>query len=141
MEQIKAGPPLSELYPDAAHGDVYLNPFFGDLWIVDGPSRRFLKINDGYPIDMDEPDGFIKVGHLDDIANKLPDIQPQKLELPLFQVKICRAGTIGVHAEDEAQAVRIAREVPHWEVGWEPGGYAHIETIKRLEGENDDDQA
>jgi hypothetical protein len=49
-------------------GDIYLNPCFGDLWVVDGTS--FIKINDGYAIDLDEPEGFIKVGHIDGVINK-----------------------------------------------------------------------
>lgn len=49
-------------------GDVYLNPFFGDLWVVDGKS--FIKINDGYTIDLDEPEGFVKVGHINGVINK-----------------------------------------------------------------------
>lgn len=55
-------------YVDAVDGDIYLNPVFGDLWIVDGES--FIKINDGYTIDIDEPAGFVKVGHVDDVINK-----------------------------------------------------------------------
>ena len=51
-----------------ADGDIYLNPFFGDMWIVDG--QFFIKINDGYKIDIDDPDGFIKVGHVDGVVNK-----------------------------------------------------------------------
>lgn len=43
-------------------GDIYLNPCFGDLWVVDGAS--FIKINNGYAIELDEPEGFIKVGHI-----------------------------------------------------------------------------
>lgn len=50
-------------YPGAIDGDIYFNPFFGDLWIVD--KGRFVKINDGYDIPIDEPGGFIKVGHAD----------------------------------------------------------------------------
>lgn len=46
---------------------MYLNPLFGDLWIVDG--KTFVKINDGYIIDLDEPDGFIKVGHIYGVGN------------------------------------------------------------------------
>lgn len=46
-------------------GDIYLNPFFGDLWVFDGKS--FVKINDGYKIPVDDPEGFIKVGHVDKI--------------------------------------------------------------------------
>ncbi len=53
-------------YQDAADGDIYLNPFFGDLWVVDGTS--FIKINDGYTIGLDDPEGFIKVGHIDNVA-------------------------------------------------------------------------
>lgn len=33
-------------------GDIYLNPCFGDLWVVDGAS--FIKINNGYAIELDE---------------------------------------------------------------------------------------
>lgn len=55
-------------YPDAVDGDIYLNPFFGDMWIVDG--KNFIKINDGCTIDIDEPEGFIKVGHVDGVINK-----------------------------------------------------------------------
>lgn len=50
-------------YSDAVDGDIYFNPFFGDLWIVD--KGKFVKINDGYDIPVDEPEGFIKVGHAD----------------------------------------------------------------------------
>lgn len=49
-------------------GDIYLNPAFGDMWIVDG--SEFVKINDGLRIDLDEPVGFIKVGHVDGVVNK-----------------------------------------------------------------------
>ena len=55
-------------YPDAVDGDINLNPFFGDMWIVDG--KHFIKINDGYTIDLDEPGGFVKVGHVDGVINK-----------------------------------------------------------------------
>lgn len=55
-------------YPDAVDGDVYWNPRFGDLWIVDGD--QFVKINDGYTIDLDDPVGFVKVGHIDGIINR-----------------------------------------------------------------------
>ena len=47
--------------PVYQNGDIYLNPCFGDLWVVDGAS--FVKINDGLRIDLDEPEDFIKVGH------------------------------------------------------------------------------
>ena len=49
-------------------GDIYLNPCFGDLWVVDGAS--FIKINNGYAIELDEPEGFIKVGHIDGVISK-----------------------------------------------------------------------
>ena len=55
-------------YPDAVDGDIYWNPCFGDLWIVDG--HDFIKINDGYTTDLDDPSGFVKVGHVDGIINK-----------------------------------------------------------------------
>lgn len=55
-------------YKDVVNGDIYLNPYFGDLWIVD--DRHFIKINDGYCIDLNDPIGFIKVGHVDNVNNK-----------------------------------------------------------------------
>lgn len=48
------------------NGDVYLNPCFGDLWFVNGD--KFQKINYDYSIDLDEPEGFIKVGHIDGVT-------------------------------------------------------------------------
>ena len=48
-------------YQDAVDGDIYFNPVFGDLWIVE--NGKFVKINDGYDIQLDEPEHFIKVGH------------------------------------------------------------------------------
>lgn len=48
-------------YRDAVDGDIYFNPVFGDLWIVE--HECFIKINDGYNIPLDEPEHFIKVGH------------------------------------------------------------------------------
>lgn len=48
-------------------GDIYLNHGFGDLWIVDG--GKFIKINDGYSIDLNTPVGFVKVGHIDDVQS------------------------------------------------------------------------
>ena len=48
-------------YQDAVDGDIYFNPVFGDLWIVE--NGEFVKINDGYNIPLDEPEHFIKVGH------------------------------------------------------------------------------
>ena len=48
-------------YQDAINGDIYFNPVFGDLWIVE--NGKFVKINDGYNISLDEPEHFIKVGH------------------------------------------------------------------------------
>lgn len=48
-------------YQDAVDGDIYFNPMFGDLWIVD--KGYFIKINDGYDIPLDEPVHFVKVGH------------------------------------------------------------------------------
>lgn len=55
-------------YPDAVDGDIYWNPCFGDLWIVDGD--LFIKINEGTTCELDEPVGFEKVGHVDGIINK-----------------------------------------------------------------------
>ena len=48
-------------YQDAINGDIYFNPVFGDLWIVE--NGKFVKINDGYDISLNEPEHFIKVGH------------------------------------------------------------------------------
>lgn len=59
---------LVEGYPDAMDGDVYWNPVFNDLWVVD--SGKFIKINDGYYTDLDDPIGFVKVGHIDGITHK-----------------------------------------------------------------------
>lgn len=58
-------PPVEEdpMYPDAVDGDIYWNPVFGDLWMVS--KNRFRKINDSYSCDLDEPVGFVKVGHVD----------------------------------------------------------------------------
>lgn len=56
-------------------GDIYLNPCFGDLWVVDGAS--FIKINNGYAIELDEPEGFIKVGHID-------GVNPEESVIPKF---------------------------------------------------------
>ena len=46
------------------NGDVYLNPFFGDLWIVVNDTQ-IRKINDSYTEDFDNVIGFKKVGHID----------------------------------------------------------------------------
>ena len=59
---------LDNEYEDAVDGDIYLNPCFGDLWIVQ--NKQFIKINDGYLIDLDEPSGFIKVGHVEGVITK-----------------------------------------------------------------------
>lgn len=59
---------LDNEYEDAVDGDIYLNPCFGDLWIVQ--DKQFIKINDGYFVDLDEPAGFIKVGHVEGVITK-----------------------------------------------------------------------
>lgn len=57
-------PPVHEdTAPDMTDGDVYLNPLWGDLWIIKGD--RFVKINDGYDIELNDVADFIKVGHVD----------------------------------------------------------------------------
>lgn len=43
-------------------GDIYWNPAFGDLWIVD--DKDYVKINDGYRTEIENTVGFIKVGHV-----------------------------------------------------------------------------
>ena len=48
-------------YQDAVDGNIYFNPVFGDLWIVE--NGKFVKINDRYDIPLDEQEHFIKVGH------------------------------------------------------------------------------
>ena len=53
---------------DFEDGDIYFNPFFGDLWIVD--EGDFVKINDGCRVEVDIPEGFIKVGHADVLSPK-----------------------------------------------------------------------
>lgn len=32
--------------------------------------QAFVKINDGYTIDLDEPEGFVKVGHVIGVIRK-----------------------------------------------------------------------
>lgn len=49
---------------DETPGTVYLNPFFGDFWVV--ADNKFIKLNDWTEIDLDEPEGFIKVGYIDE---------------------------------------------------------------------------
>lgn len=56
------------LYPDAVDGDIYWNPSFGDLWLVE--NGYFIKINDGYIIDINDPASFVKVGHIDGITSQ-----------------------------------------------------------------------
>ena len=58
-------------YQDAVNGDVYWNPVFGDLWIVDGDN--FVLINDLETASLDSVVGFVKVGHIDCVA--LPSIR------------------------------------------------------------------
>lgn len=50
-------------------GDIYLNPSYGDLWVVNG--EQFVLINDGYTIGIDGPVGFVKVGHIDCVRSGL----------------------------------------------------------------------
>lgn len=69
----------SSKYPDAVEGDIYLNPFFGDLWIVQGD--RFVLINDGYSTDTSDPAGFIKVGHVDGITTVVRSSREERFEI------------------------------------------------------------
>lgn len=71
---------INSEYPDATKGDIYLNPFFGDLWVVDiiDKQKSFIKINDGYSIDIDEPEGFVKVGHIDGVINVIGNNDKEK---------------------------------------------------------------
>lgn len=46
------------------NGDIYLNPFFGDLWIIVNDTQ-IRKINDSYTDDFNNVIGFKKVGHID----------------------------------------------------------------------------
>lgn len=48
-------------------GDIYLNTFCGDLWVVENPN--YIKINDGTKIPLDDPEGFIYVGHIEGVEN------------------------------------------------------------------------
>ena len=44
-------------------GDVYFDPFFEELWVVEGD--YFLKINDVDTATIERTPGFVKVGHID----------------------------------------------------------------------------
>ena len=54
---------IVEGYPDAEEGDIYYNPMFHDFWIV--KDNLFHLMSDNFTIGLDEPVGFIKVGHID----------------------------------------------------------------------------
>lgn len=65
MIEIEA---LENEYEDAIDGDIYVNPCFGDLWIVQ--NKKFIKINHGYTMDLEDPSGFLKVGHVENVITK-----------------------------------------------------------------------
>ena len=44
-------------------GDIMVNPYFGDLWLVSG--EKFILINNSYWDYHREMNGFIKIGHID----------------------------------------------------------------------------
>lgn len=46
------------------NGDIYYNPFFGDLWIIQNDTK-IKKINDSYTTDIDDVAEFVYVGHID----------------------------------------------------------------------------
>lgn len=46
------------------NGDIYYNPFFGDLWIIQNDTK-IKKINDSYITDIDDVTEFVYVGHID----------------------------------------------------------------------------
>lgn len=46
------------------NGDIYYNPFFGDLWIIQNDTK-IKKINNSYTTDIDDVAEFISVGHID----------------------------------------------------------------------------
>ena len=46
------------------NGDIYYNPFFGDLWIIQNDTK-IKKINDSYTTDIDNVAEFVYVGHID----------------------------------------------------------------------------
>lgn len=46
------------------NGDIYYNPFFGDLWIIQNDTK-IKKINDSYITDIDDVAEFVYVGHID----------------------------------------------------------------------------
>ena len=46
------------------NGDIYYNPFFGYLWIIQN-NTEIRKINDTYTTDVNDVVGFIYVGHID----------------------------------------------------------------------------
>lgn len=60
---------IQESRAEISDGDVSINTFFGDLWVVDG--QTFIKINDGYTIEIDELKGFVKVRRVDSVANRI----------------------------------------------------------------------
>lgn len=45
------------------NGDIYYNPFFGDLWIIQNDTK-IKKINDSYTTDIDDVAEFVYVGHI-----------------------------------------------------------------------------
>lgn len=45
------------------NGDIYYNPFFGDLWIIQNDTK-IKKINDSYITDIDDVAEFVYVGHI-----------------------------------------------------------------------------
>lgn len=113
--------PRCENYPDAIDGDIYLNPFFGDMWIVDG--AYFIKINDGYRLDMEDPEGFIKVGHVDGVINKKASCEHETKntkchticefkDAPDFSVLVSRPGTVRLTARDKEAAIAAAKNLP-----------------------------
>lgn len=46
------------------NGDIYYNPFFGDLWIIQNDTK-IKKINDSYITDIDDVAEFVYVGYID----------------------------------------------------------------------------
>ena len=46
------------------NGDIYYNPFFGDLWIIQNDTK-IKKINDSYITDIDDVAEFVYIGHID----------------------------------------------------------------------------
>lgn len=114
-----------ERYPGIEDGDIYMNPLFKDMWIVD--KGRFIKINDGYCIDITQPEGFVKIGHVDGLAFKKIENNYGDPSDPEWAVTVCAYGRLSVHAKTESDAIKTASKIPAYSVRWDDT-YDNIEA-------------